>query len=93
MEEQKDEALWQIARRRAAFRRHVYSYVAVNIFLWGVWWFTSGKNTGFNGWPWPVWVMFFWGISLLFEYFHAYRGDKSEMAEREYERLKRKKEL
>lgn len=93
MEQHRDEALWQIAKRRAEFRKNLYSYLIINGMLWIIWWFTLGKNTGLTGWPWPAWVMLFWGVGILLQYVKAYHGDKSDMAEREYEKLKRKKQL
>ena len=89
MDEQRDEKLWRIARKRVEFRKSLYSYIIVNTFLWFVWWF-SGAGFGFFGAPWPVWVMLGWGIGLAMQYYEAYHSDKSDMAEREYEKLKRK---
>ena len=93
MEEQKDEKLWRIARKRAKFRRSLYTYIVINTFLWCVWWFTSGQRQKFYGFPWPLWVMLGWGIGLANQYYDAYHGHKSDMAEREYEKLKRRGEL
>jgi hypothetical protein len=31
-----------------------------------------------------------WGIGLAMQYYEAYHSDKSDMAEREYEKLKRR---
>jgi hypothetical protein len=92
MTETNDDRLWRIARKRADFRRNLYSYVAVNLFLWLVWWFTTGRITGFNGYPWPIWVMLGWGLSLAKQYFDAYKGDKKDLADEEYEKLKRQQE-
>ena len=90
-DQQKDERLWRIARKRASFKQNLYSYIVINIALWAIWWFTQGRNGRNTNMPWPVWVMVFWGIGLLFEYLQAYSGgDKRTMAEEEYEKLKRK---
>ena len=70
--EERDENLWRIAKKRATFRRHFYTYVVIIAFLWGIWWFTIGRSSGFRGYPWPIWVMFGWGIGLAFNYFDAY---------------------
>ncbi len=93
MESEKDERLWKIARKRAEFKKSLYGYIVVNIFLWGIWWFIQGKDSGYRGYPWPIWVMLGWGLGLAFQYFKAYNGDKEDLANQEYERLKREKEL
>jgi hypothetical protein len=91
-ESEKDERLWRTARRRANFKRSLFSYFIVNAFLWGVWWFTTGQYSGYGGYPWPVWVMLGWGVGLAFQYFNAYNGDRNDLAEQEYERLKKENE-
>ncbi|MBA4197992.1 MAG: hypothetical protein C0459_10595 [Chitinophaga sp.] len=93
METEKDERLWRIARKRAAFKKSLYSYIIVNAFLWGIWWFSDGQYHGYYSYPWPVWVMLGWGLGLAFQYFKAYNGDKEDLANQEYERLKREKGL
>lgn len=47
MEQERDERLWQLARKRAGFQRSLVSYFVVNAFLWALWWFTAGRR-GFN---------------------------------------------
>ena len=93
MQEQQheDERLWKIARRRAEFRKSLFSYLVVVAFMWGIWWFTIGQKHGFSGYPWPVWIMLGWGIGLAFQFFKAYNGDKEDLAQQEYDRLKREK--
>lgn len=88
MNESNDDKLWRIARRRAEFRKALYSYIIVNVFMWLIWWITTGRFTGFNGYPWPVWVMLGWGISLAMQYFKAYKGSRQDIADEEYEKLK-----
>ena len=92
MSETTDELLMKVARRRVNFRKSLYSYVAVNLFLWLVWWFTAGRITGFNGYPWPIWVMLGMGIGLVKQYINAYRGRSKDRVEEEYEKLKRQKD-
>ena len=90
MEEQRDEELWQKAKKRAGFQRSLVSYFVVNVFLWLIWWFTTGRR-GFNReMPWPVWSMLGWGIGLFFQYLNAYGGSKQDLVEKEYEKLKNK---
>jgi len=90
MEEQRDEKLWQMAKKRADFQRSLASYFIVNAFLWVVWWFTSGHKVGFHDIPWPAWVMIGWGIGLVFQYLNAYGGSRKDLVDKEYEKLKNK---
>ncbi|HEV7781002.1 MAG TPA: 2TM domain-containing protein [Chitinophagaceae bacterium] len=83
---EKDPALWAIARRRAAFKRGMVTYVVVNIFLWAIWLLTN-DHTG-RGIPWPVWSTLGWGIAMVIQYFEAYNFSKENAAEKEYEKLK-----
>ncbi len=92
MDQPRDEKLWKIARRRAEFRKNLYSYILVNAFLWAIWWFTTGR-LGEIGFPWPLWVMLGLGIGLARQYFLAFKYDDDQLAEKEYERLKRKQGL
>lgn len=88
----KEKQLWKIAKRRAEFRKSLYSYIIIVGFFWTLWWFTTGQKKGVTtGWPWPVWIMLGWGIGLAFQYFKAYNGDKEDLAQQEYEKLKRER--
>ena len=91
MQPTNDERLWQQAKKRAAFRKSLYSYLVVCAFLWGVWWFSGGHDYGNHRYPWPVWVMLGWGIALGFQYFNAYSGSKEDMAIQEYEKMKKER--
>jgi len=91
--EERDEKLWRIARQRADFRRNLYSYIVVILFLWAIWWFTSGSDymEDRRGVPWPCWVMLGWGLGLARHYFKAYHGGKETLAEEEYRKLQEQK--
>ena len=87
-----DKVLWKMAKKRAAFKQHLSTYVIVNLFLWAIWWFTQGQDGGSHGVPWPVWPMVGWGLGLGFNYFSAYGApDKQTAVEQEYEKLKRER--
>jgi hypothetical protein len=91
--QQRDEALWQLAKKRAGFKQHLATYVIINLFLWGIWWFTAGQHHISTG-PvaWPAWVTLGWGLGLAFSYMGAYGdGDMKSSTQKEYEKLKRSK--
>lgn len=83
-DQQRDELLWKMARKRAAFKRSLSVYVFVNAFLIGVWYFSSSPQSYF----WPIWPILGWGIGLLFQYLSAFQGKNFFSEEEEYERLK-----
>jgi len=84
---QKDDMLWQIAKKRAGFKSQLISYVLVNSFLVALWFFVTGYDNGFRHF-WPIWPILGWGIGLAFSYFGAYHNSSWMSAEKEYEKLK-----
>ena len=85
----KDEALWQLAKKRAAFKKSFLTYTIINIFLWCIWFFNDSNfgNSRFN-WPWPLWVTLGWGIGIAFQYKDAYLTTGSNSVQKEYDKLK-----
>ena len=59
-EEEIREIATQRVRRRRGFYSHLTAYVLVNLMLVAIWYFTGA------GYFWPMWVMLFWGIGLIF---------------------------
>ena len=90
--ETKDEQLWQIAKKRAQFKRHFFTYAVINIFLYAIWYFTDGPSDEAHGLPWPAWVTLGWGIGIAFSYYEAYHSYKDSGVEREYDKLKREQQ-
>jgi len=80
----KDPGLWRLAKKRVSFKRHLFIYLLVNVFLWLVWVCTSTKTYG-SGLPWPAWTTFGWGIGIAFHYMATYANTGS--VEREYDKL------
>ncbi|MFB9863118.1 2TM domain-containing protein [Rufibacter immobilis] len=93
MEAEKDKFLWKMAKKRVAFRRHLFTYLVINLLVWAVWFFTQGQSNTTGGLPWPVWMTLGWGVALAFSYYDAYHGAQDHAVEREYEKLSRKKNL
>ncbi len=86
--ESKDNELWQIAKRRTAFKISAFSYVTVNLMLIAIWYFTSGPGSNF----WPIWPILGWGLGIATQYFHAYHGSEIFSSQKEYEKLKNKQQ-
>lgn len=90
--EGKDPVLWEIAQKRAGFKKHLQTYLIVNAFLWALWYFTTYTHTygQWHAYPWPIWTTLGWGVGLAFHYAGAYVFPKANSVETEYEKLKRK---
>jgi len=95
MDQQNDDRLWRIAKKRADFKRHLITYIVMNLFFWAIWWFTQGHVTGITHWAavWPIWPMLGWGLGIAFQYFDAYgHTDKETSIQQEYEKLKKQQD-
>ena len=80
---------YDIAKKRVEekkkFYQHLSTYVVMSIFFYminylsnpGHWWF--------------YWPMLGWGVGLLFQYMNAYGGEKNDLVEKEYQKLKNRK--
>jgi len=84
--EGKDPQLWQLAHRRASFKRHLATYIVVNIFLWLIWLFADAEIDD-SRLPWPAWASLGWGIGLLFHFISAYVSTRQNSVEKEYDKL------
>ena len=84
--EGKDPQMWQLARKRAGFKRHLAVYLVVNIFLWVTWYFTREFENGGSSIPWPAWSSFGWGIGLMFHFLEAYVSTNNSV-DKEYDKL------
>jgi hypothetical protein len=89
----RDPQLMELARRRASFKYHSFSYLMVNTFLWVLWFISSSRNADSSGFPWPLYPMLGWGIGLFFHYVGAYVFPKQSLVEREYEKLAAKRDI
>lgn len=87
MEEQRDEKLWQLAKRRADFQDSLIGFLLITAICWVIWYFTTGQKEHY-GTPWPLWVMLGLGIGLVLKFIRAYKTDKNTLTEKEYEKLK-----
>lgn len=90
LQSEKEKQLWKLARKRVSFKRHLATYIVINIMFWCIWFF-SEKNNEESGFPWPVFPMLGWGIGLTFNFLGAYIFNKEMAVEKEFEKLKAKK--
>lgn len=88
--EQKDKALWKLAKKRAGFKSHLTIYFIVNAFLWVLWYLSGQRIHDSSPFPWPLWTTIGWGIGLAFHYAGTYIFTKNDIVEREYQKLKNK---
>ena len=88
--EGKDPQLWHIANKRVGFKRHLVTYIVINLFFWILWYFTNDDQRGSNDndLPWPVWPGLGWGIGLVFHFIGTYVSTGYSSVEREYDKLK-----
>lgn len=87
----RDPRLWELAKRRTAFKVHLLIYLAINTFLWVLWYLTEGRVFGIGNYvPWPAWPTLSWGVALFFHFLNAHVFDGSKTIEKEYNRLKSK---
>jgi len=90
--EGKDPQLWDIAQRRASFKRHFATYFIMSAFFWVLWYFTGGPDYNRGHLPWPVWPTLGWGIGISFHYMGAYVTPRSNSVDKEYEKLKQQQQ-
>lgn len=89
---ERDKHLWKIAKKRVAFRRHLFTYIVINAFLWAIWLFGDGYHMHHDRFvfPWPIWCTLGWGIGIAFSYYGAYHSTSLDAIDKEYEKLKNK---
>ncbi|MBO0357551.1 2TM domain-containing protein [Hymenobacter sp. BT186] len=89
----RDPQLWRMAKDRAKFKSHLFTYLAVNALLWAIWAFTN-DYTGHHRHtqiPWPIFPMLFWGFGVTIQGLRTYGAlSQPNLSEREYERLLRR---
>ncbi len=77
---EKKDKLLLIAKERANFKSHLVAYLAVNGFLWLLWFILEDTSD-----PWPMIVTLGWGIAIVTHYFKAYK--KRDWVQKEYTKL------
>ena len=60
-----------VEKARKGFHIHLFIYLIVVGSQWKIWLFSGG------GYPFPIWVTFFWGLCVYSHYKKVY-GERSE---------------
>ena len=76
-----------IARKRAAFKRHLFIYGLVNTFLVLVNLLTTPDK------PWAAGPLLGWGVGVLFHAYFTYWGAPDSLEDREFAKLKKQQGL
>lgn len=97
---EKEKMLWKQAKKRVGFRRHLFTYLIINVFVWVMYFMRhdswgmemditendpTGKHFHFGG---PIFMTLGWGIGLAFHAYGTYFGSSYSAVEKEYEKLK-----
>jgi uncharacterized membrane protein len=86
-----EEEIREIATKRVRAKRgfysHLIAYIIVNLMLVAIWYFTGA------GYFWPMWVILFWGIGLIFNAVAAFSKHdiswETKAIEKEVEKIKK----
>ena len=73
---------------RNALVIHLISYAGVNVLVWLIWLFADGAG----GFPWPLFVSFFWGIGMAghsLDYYNKHGGGAQKREDRIQEEVQR----
>jgi hypothetical protein len=83
-EQLREQAIKRI-KEKNEFQIHVAVYLAVNIMLVGIWWFTGA------GFFWPIFPIVGWGVGVAVNGYTVYRGNiyTEEQIQREMRNLPR----
>lgn len=86
----RDPQLWRMAKDRAKFKSHLFTYLVVNALLWTIWALTDRSARPI---PWPLWATAFWGFGVLLNGISTYTGfGREQLSEREYDKLLRERQ-
>lgn len=83
----------KIAKEKVGFQVHFGVYIAVNLFLIAVWYFTT--TPWGSVFPWFMFPLAGWGIGIVAHFLAAYRGEgyAVSLEEKEYRKLKEKMKI
>jgi hypothetical protein len=74
MEQRRELAIKRI-KAKNDFKTHLVVYLTVNAMLVVIWAFTTAGKPFPEGFFWPIFVMAFWGIGVVLNWYTVYRGN------------------
>lgn len=90
----KDWKLWRLAKKRAKTKRNGILFLVLILFFWLVWLANNDFNLGKNILhAWPKWPTIGLIVAFVFEYIDAYHRGSDTMTEKEYDKLKKDKNI
>jgi hypothetical protein len=85
---EKDENLWQLAKKRVGLKNKFIVYLIFNAFLWAIYFVTFKPHIGaYPKIPWPIWATIGWGFALAIKYYKFFLKNGSNKQEAEYQKL------
>lgn len=81
-----DRDIRDMAEARVGFKRHAFTFVAVNLFFVALWWLTSDSRTLSSYWP--IWPLLGWGLGLASHAWCVYGGGGEDAVAREEARIR-----
>lgn len=85
MNAEKNSELWRLAKKKAAFKIQLRSYIPAGVGFWLIWYFTSENHDLLHAWP--LYLMGLWALGLIGEAVKAHVLNPNQIIEREYEKL------
>ena len=82
-----DEKLYEEAEARVGFRKHLTTYVIINLAIWLFWYFTRAIDGNYDGY-WPIYSTIGWGIGVASHYVGVFKSNNA--IEKEFQKLKEK---
>jgi len=71
IEAERDKQLWELAKKRAKFKRYFYVYLVLTAVFWIFWYFTDHQNLD-SGLPWPMFPTLTLGVVLTYIFLNVY---------------------
>lgn len=88
MQNEKDITLCKLARKRLDFKRHLLTYLTINVILWILWLLNDSFDVEYDNVPLPAWLSYGWGIAIVLDYYNTYVVLKGSAAVRISKALK-----